>query len=132
MAVLDRHWESLVAAAWEDVCRQRMPWCSHPELGTPGTWSRAGRWWKGNAPEWDLVAEDADGKRLLLGEAKLDSRQLRALVTEVSTRQTPDLPTKYRRHSVVRAVFVPDDPGKTEMDGVAIASLRHLLTREIP
>ena len=63
--------------------------------------------------EWDIVAESADGKKLLLGEAKWSAKpyRTRSLATEVRTlvsKPIPVLPAKYKRLDVVRALFVPD------------------------
>ena len=64
-------------------------------------------------PEWDIVAESTDGKKLLLGEAKWSTKPFtnRSLATEIRTlaaKPIPDLPAKYKRLEVVRALFVPD------------------------
>jgi AAA+ ATPase superfamily predicted ATPase len=45
LSVLDRCWNSLAAQAWEELCRHRLPWLSHAELGAPGTWQTGDRWW---------------------------------------------------------------------------------------
>lgn len=129
LAVLDRYWGALVAAAWEDLCRHRLPWISHPMLGATGTWKPAGRWWMGPAAEWDIVADDVDGTRLLLGEAKLAAKDLKRLVAEVAARPVPQLPATYRGRSIVRAIFVPERQRVTRIGDMAIASLGHLLAR---
>jgi len=128
LAVLDRYWPALVGDAWEQLCRQRIPHARHPALGEPGTWMPPQRWWHGAAPEWDIVAEDADRRRLLLGEAKVSAGHLRRLVAEVAARPAPELPASYRRHTIVRAVCVPDTQRVREMDGIAIVTLKDLAT----
>jgi hypothetical protein len=90
-------------------------------------WTPGSRWWTGTAPEWDIVAEDIAGKRLLLGEAKLTSGGLQRLTSEVAHRAAPDLPAKYRHHTVVRAVFLPETQKQTRVADVAVVSLRHML-----
>ena len=55
------------------------------------------------------------------------SRDLGALAGEVARRQPPDLPSRYRRHQIVRALFVPDTRRATEAGDVAIVSLRDLM-----
>ena len=47
-----RHRAALEAYAWEEL------------------WEPAQRYWRGNAPELDVVARSVDGRRLLVGEAK--------------------------------------------------------------
>lgn len=43
---------------------------SDTALGKLGPWEPAQRHWRGNDPELDIVARSADGRRLLVGEAK--------------------------------------------------------------
>jgi hypothetical protein len=128
LAVLDRYWPALVGDAWEQLCRQRIPHARHPALGEPGTWTPPQRWWHGAAPEWDIVAEDAGRRRLLLGEAKVSAGHLRRLVAEVAARPAPELPAAFKRHTVVRAVCVPDTQRVREMDDIAIVTLKDLAT----
>ena len=47
-------------------------------LARLGPWEPARRYWRGNAPEFDVVARSVDGRRLLVGEAKAASRPLAA------------------------------------------------------
>lgn len=111
--VLDRFWQELVAQAWEDLCRKRLPRVSESRrLGVAGPWGPAGRWWKGNLPKWDIVAESVDGRRLLLGDAKWSARpfaavELQRVIRELISRPAPILPQRYRQHVQVRALFVP-------------------------
>ena len=129
LAVLDRYWNGLVAATWEQLCRHRIRSLSHRVLGRAGDWKPASRWWSGNAPEWDIVAEDVAGERLLLGEAKLAPGDLRTQVGALMRRTPPDLPSRYRRRRIVRALFVPDAHHLANIDDVAIVTLRHLAGR---
>ncbi len=126
LAVLNRHWDGLVATTWEQLCRDRVPALTHHSLGAPGEWKPASRWWSGNAPAWDIVAEDVDGARVLLGEAKLTSGKLHALVDTVARRPPPELPPRYHRHKIVRALFVPDARRIASIGDVAIVTLRDL------
>jgi AAA+ ATPase superfamily predicted ATPase len=116
-ALLSRFWGGLVAQAWEDVCRVGVPRLDSPSsLGKLGPWGPASRWWRGDEPEWDIVAESIDGKRLLLGEAKWSAkpwsaRELAGLTQSLEARRPPTLPARYSKHEVVRALFVPElDP----------------------
>jgi hypothetical protein len=129
LRILDRYWKGLVGEAWEQLCRHRMPWLVHAQLGEAGTWAPALRWWQGEAPEWDIVAEDIGGRRILLGEAKIGLRDIRRGAAEVASRPAPEFPAALRRHTVVRALFVPETQRVTDVGGVAIVTLRHL-TRE--
>ena len=125
LAILDRHWAGLVAGAWEELCRHRLPWLAHPDLGPPGTWTPGGRWWHGSAPEWDVVAEDVAGERVLFAEVKLAAGDVRRLAEAVARRPIPDLPPRYRRHRVVRALCVPEARVRHVGD-VAVVTFRQL------
>jgi AAA+ ATPase superfamily predicted ATPase len=111
--LLTRFWPQLVSMAWEDLCRKRLPFL-HPRtpLGELGPWRPPSRWWRGEMPEWDIVAESAAGRRLLLGECRWSSRLLtpastEKLAREVFSRAFPALPESYRGHEIVRSLLVP-------------------------
>jgi AAA+ ATPase superfamily predicted ATPase len=111
--LLDRHWPLLVASAWEDLCRAAVPHLPPDSaLGQLGPWRPASRWWRGGAPEWDVVAESQNGKRLLLGEAKwarrpLSSRQTDGLLEALASRPLPTI-TGMESKEVVRALLIPE------------------------
>lgn len=114
LKLLDQHWNHLAAAGWEDVCRQRVPFLGRDtSLGRRGPWGPASRWWKANEPEWDIVSESLDGKRLLIGDAKWSGRPWtrRSLDHErrvVAERLPPSLPGRYHAHTFFRVLFVPE------------------------
>jgi len=107
-------WPSLMASAWEELCRWRLP--RQRKSAVPartGPWGPAGRWWKGGMAEWDIVAKSQDGKKLLLGEAKwsakpFTTRSLAAESRALAAKPMPDLPARYRKLEMVRALFVPE------------------------
>ena len=70
---------------WEELCRKCIPHLRNVDspLSELGPWGLARRYWKENNPEWDIVAESLDGKRLLLGEVKWFV-ETSSLVTHVS------------------------------------------------
>jgi len=118
LRLLARFWQDLVAEAWEELCRQRIPRLAASTLpGRRGPWGPASRWWAGTAPEWDLVSESLAGGELLLGEVKWSSRPFgaRALArarADLAARPAPELPGRYAGHSIVRMLFVPEvEPG---------------------
>jgi len=126
-AVLNRHWGGLVAAAWEDLCRSRVPAMTDPWNARSEAWKPATRWWAANQPEWDIVAEDVAGQRILLGEAKLTADRIGADARELAARPAPTLPSRYRRHQIVRALFVPAARGRAGAGDVAVVTLGQLL-----
>lgn len=125
LQTLERFFPLLVAQAWEELCRQRLPrLLPASDLGARGPWGPASRWWKGNLPEWDVVAESIDGKRLLLGEVKWRERpfQKASLLRawkELAAKKPPLLRGKFGNQQVVRALFVPEvaTPALKELAG---------------
>lgn len=113
-ALLARHWQKLVSEAWEDLCRRTLPAASAGKRLAPLGPLGSGRpWWHGNAPEWDLVAESLDGRRLLLGEAKwsahpFDASDVKRALGVLRARPAPPLPDRYAGHELRRVLFVPD------------------------
>ena len=103
----------IYSVTWENLARM-----SISSLGADGhilghtIWQPAGRFWHGNAPEWDVVSESVDGSYLLLGEVKWShrcfgrkeiSQLFKALVQKVVPTGT------FNRNAVViYALFVPE------------------------
>jgi AAA+ ATPase superfamily predicted ATPase len=107
-------WPALMASSWEELCRWRLPRQRRSTaLARSGPWGPAGRWWKGGMAEWDIVARSTDGRRLLLGEAKwstkpFTNRSLATAIRALVAKPIPDLPAKYKKLEVVRALCVPE------------------------
>ena len=135
LMVLDRVWSNLLAQAWEDVCRSQLPRLPvGTALGDFGPWGPASRWWRGEAPEWDLVSESLDGDRLLLGEAKwsgrpFGQRDVDRACRQLAAKPAPPLPKRYQGLREVRALFVPDLAQGTrhESEGALVVSASELL-----
>ncbi len=112
--ILERFWEGLRSEAWEELCRKSLPvLTAGSAIAGLGPWGTASRWWQGGLPEWDVVSESLDGKRLLLGEVKwsaepFDRKKLEAVGRELAAKPEPPLPPRFLRHSTVRALFVPE------------------------
>lgn len=113
LELLDRYWGGLMAQAWEELCRRRIPFLA-PEspLAELGPWGPAGRWWRSNEPEWDLVSRSLDGDTLLLGEVKWSarswgSRGVERSVDELRARPAPSIRPLPGESSILRALFVP-------------------------
>jgi uncharacterized protein len=67
LRLFDAAFPRLVAAVWESLCRQAVPRLA-ASLGVE--YGPAARHWSAGGNEWDVVAESAEGRTLLLGEAK--------------------------------------------------------------
>ncbi len=67
-----RHRPGLESLAWEELCRMAVPLLhrSDTTLAGLGPWEPAQRYWRGDAPELDVVARSVDGRRLLVGEVE--------------------------------------------------------------
>ncbi len=135
IALLDRFWPRLVAEAWEDLCRQRLPML-HAKLGS-GSWGPASRWWRGNQPEWDVVSATQKGEQLLLGEAKwIVGRISRARIEReiglILKRVAPDLPKPFDDAETIRVLFVPKRAPNMpkRVSGVHIVDAAMLLDRK--
>ena len=130
--LLQRSRGGLVAEAWEDLCRQRVPGSAVPGACA---WGPASRWWRGGMAEWGVVSESEDGRRLLLGEAKWSrkaftqanlARALRAL----AGKPVPALPSRFARHEVVCVLFVPTiESGISIPNEPAVVTASALLVR---
>lgn len=117
LQLLENRWPHLVANAWEDLCRRRLPRLSPATvLGRLGPWKPASRWWVG-AAEWDVVSEAVAGTSILLGEVKwserpFSARQIAAEAERLKRKPAPVLPARFEKHRIVRALFVPQAAGR--------------------
>jgi AAA+ ATPase superfamily predicted ATPase len=62
---------ALVAETWEELCRAATVALAHPSGVTFGP---GGRYWHGQGPEWDLLAEGIEAPQFLIGEAKWSAK----------------------------------------------------------
>lgn len=111
LAHFRRFWPQLVGEAWEELCRLRVP--------RLGPWGPASRWWRGNAPEWDIVAASLDGRRVLLGEAKL--RASRGAMAELERRAPPP---ELGNVEVVRVMFAVE---RGDVEGSRVVDAEEVL-----
>ena len=128
LAYWRRYRSSLEAIAWEELCRRAVPLLhrSDTSLGRLGPWEPAQRyWWRGNAPELDVVARSVDGKRLLVGEVKWTARHVE------TSRPGAGLRTGHLGDSgdaeVVQALFVPEDTATTTGPDVHVVDARTIM-----
>lgn len=108
-----QRWPTLLGEAWEELVRNRISQLgSGTALGSLGPWAPAGRWWRGNEREWDVVARSVDGRRLLVGEVKLAG--------EGDVRTRP-LPPGLGREEIVRVAFTLDG-GSSGEDALVVGA----------
>ena len=73
-----------------------------------GPFEPAQRYWRGNAPEHDVVARSIDGRRLLVGEAEWPAGAGAVPVSRIGRiRQAVDLPGA-TSSEIVHVLFAPD------------------------
>jgi hypothetical protein len=107
LAVWRRARSALSSEAWEELTRRAVPLLGE-RLGT--AFGPAARWWRGEAPEWDVVAESLDGPAVLLGECQWsakppDARTLARWRGELLAKEVPEVPGIADRR-VVHVQFV--------------------------
>lgn len=109
---------SLFSRMWEELCRQAVPWLSQ-------TWGdehygKACRYWHGNGPEWDMLAETYDCRHLFIGEAKWTKKEPSAswVSEEVRELKAKGLPPigHAKGCSVSYALFIPHKPQLLELE----------------
>lgn len=130
LSLLQKYWPQLMGEAWEELCRLQLPRLSSA-LKLGGLWGPASRWWRGNDPEWDLVARSLDGRRLLLGEAKLQVPSLERAGRALAERRPPALPG-IEKMEIVRVLSLCDAAGE-RTDSIQVVTAEELLgytTRE--
>ncbi|MBD3241949.1 MAG: hypothetical protein GF331_15270, partial [Chitinivibrionales bacterium] len=133
LAQWQKHRPQLTAQAWEELCRTAVPSgvmaSAAGEAGGP--WGVASRYWRGNQPEWNVVAQSLDGAAILLGECKWWSRKpqstdLAQLADELVRRPIPHCAAGADR--IVRVAFVPELPTRTYREpGVVFVTAEQVL-----
>ena len=124
-----RYRSSLEAYAWEELCRMAVPVlhrCDSP-LAALGPWEPAQRYWRGNDPEFDVVARSVDGRRILVGEVKWSART--GAVSRAGPRPGIEAIPGSRDREVVSALFVPEASTRTDpATGVHLVDAREVMT----
>ena len=96
------------SAAWEELCRQAVPF-----LMPDKNFTLASRWWgggiDGSAMELGVVAESADKKTLLAGEAKWIEKTDLTAEYELLRRKVANL-SFTKGHRIIYALFVRHKP----------------------
>lgn len=110
LAIWKRAKDALVTETWEALCRRALPGLdglkavSEPD----SAWLPGRRWWHGNAPEWDVLSETADGSAHSAGEVKWSDKPFAAAEIERLSKflMSRPLPPGLSPHTR-RLLFVP-------------------------
>lgn len=130
IALWHKHRTALCAQMWEELCRLAVPRLALSMLvGDQAVWGAAGRFWRGNSPEWDIVARSLDDKSLLLGEAKWSRKpysqnEIDKLFNKLKSKEIPPI-VQADNNTLFYAVFIPevaDRKVKPPTDGVIITA----------
>lgn len=122
-----KHRTALCSQMWEELSRLSVPRLALK--GNQTAWGAAGRFWKGNNPEWDIVARSLDDKRLLLGEAKWSTKphsqnEIDTLFKQLQNKRTPAIPQADKLVALY-AVFIPEATDvkiKPPPDGIIVTA----------
>lgn len=97
--------------SWEDLCRAATPRLTASLFSGEGPWGPALRYWKGNGPEWDLVAGSIGGDALLLGDVRWSEQPVTEAVIEETSRALLAMGAPHERWAhrrrLVHSLFVP-------------------------
>ena len=129
-----RYRSGLVAETWEELCRRCVPMLHRvsANLGKLGPWEPAKRYWRGNNPEWDIVARSIDGERLLLGEAKwraglMSDQEIRGAFHELLRKGIPPL-RGVDKTKTVYALFIPEVSSKVREPSLCLVDAEEVLS----
>ena len=120
----------LEAYAWEELCRMVVPLLHRTDgpVARFGPFEPAQRYWRGNSPEYDVVARSLDGRRILVGEARWPAKGVAPAGWEPTRRaETRSLPGA-ADVEVVHVLFVPDATGVRADAGVEIVDASTVMT----
>lgn len=106
----------LYAMTWEELSRRVVPHLSE-DLGS--LYGQAGRYWHGQGPEWDILAESMNKKSLFIGKAKWIEKApsenwILKVVDDLKSKGLPSI-----RHNlqakIVYGLFIPVKPKKISL-----------------
>ena len=93
-----------------------------------GPFEPAQRYWRGNAPEYDIVARSLDGRRILVGEVRWPAKGVAPVGWEAGRRAGAASLPGAADVEVVHALFVPDPTGVRVDSGVEIFDAKTVMT----
>ena len=114
--ILKKALSPLYAMTWEELARQAVPHLSEA-LGS--LYGEARRYWHGQGPEWDILAESMDTKSLLICEAKWTEKTpsenwILKVIDDLKSKGLP--PIRHNPHAkIVYGLFIPEKPKKINL-----------------
>ena len=133
LELLRAHWPTLRAEAWLQLCREQLA-VPHKRPKAFGAWGPARPFWQGSASDWDLVSRSLDGKKLLLGAARVHEgpmslAELGAEAQGIAIKNAPALGRGYDDCVQERVLFLPQVSARTprSVHGVRIVTLDELI-----
>lgn len=102
------------AIAWEDICRQAIPFLSLGKNDVP--FVNAGRYWQKQDAEWDILAHSINGDVMLVAEAKWTTKPLTSawIHSTIAALKAKGLPPVHRSPNtkIHYTLFIPEKPPK--------------------
>jgi hypothetical protein len=130
IALWHKYRTTLYAQMWEELCRLSVPRLPVSLFrGERPAWGVAGRFWRGNSPEWDIVARSSNDKSILLGEVKWSGKpysqgEVDKLFNKLKSKGIPPV-FQADNNALLYAIFIPetaDAKVKPPADGVIITA----------
>jgi AAA+ ATPase superfamily predicted ATPase len=107
---------TLFSITWEELCRLSVPSLFRSRNQEMGL---AGRFWHGQGPEWDILAQSFDRNTLLVGEAKWCEKKMlpRAIYKNIEELRKKGIPPIFRKPNmhVIYALFIPEKPNQIRL-----------------
>ncbi len=102
---------TIYANMWEELARNAVPWLS--QMWGEEHYGQAGRYWHGNNPEWDILAETYDQSVLFIGKAKWTKKNsstwIHETLNELKAKGIPPIGNPNRSHRLF-VLFIPEKP----------------------
>jgi len=101
--------QKILSISWEDICRTSIPF-----LPLQDDFGKASRYWHGNGPEWDIIAESVDAKTWLIGESKWVDKMptiqwVYKTIEQLKNKGIPKIDRKANLQ-IIYALFIPKKP----------------------